>query len=100
MPLLPAAWAIVEPIIKEKGTGFLFPYEESSISASFTRACQALGIEDLRFHDLRHRAAAEFFRMGLGIPQVSLLTGHKTWSMLRRYTAIKPEDVHNAIKAA
>ncbi len=98
VPLLPAAWAIVEPLIQEKGTGFLFPYDERSVSASFTRACQALDIEDLHFHDLRHRAAAEFFRMGLGIPQVALLTGHKTWQMLRRYTAIKPEDVHNAIK--
>lgn len=98
VPLLPDAWAIVEPIIKERETGFLFPYDERSISASFTRACTALGIEDLHFHDLRHRAAAQFFRMGLGIPQVALLTGHKTWAMLRRYTAIKPEDVHNAIK--
>lgn len=98
VPLLPDAWAIVEPIIKEKKTGFLFPYDPRSVSASFTRACTALGIEDLHFHDLRHRAAAQFFRMGLGIPQVALLTGHKTWAMLRRYTAIKPEDVHAAIK--
>jgi integrase len=98
VPLLPEAWAIVEPIIKEKKTGFLFPYDERSVSASFTRACTALGIEDLHFHDLRHRAAAQFFRMGLGIPQVALLTGHKTWAMLRRYTAIKPEDVHAALK--
>lgn len=97
VPLLPAAWAIVEPIIKERETGFLFPYDGRSVSASFTRACTALGIEDLHFHDLRHRAAAQFFRMGLGIPQVALLTGHKTWAMLRRYTAIKPQDVHDAI---
>ena len=98
VPLLPDAWAIVEPIIAERKTGFLFPYDARSVSASFTRACTAMGIEDLHFHDLRHRAAAQFFRMGLGIPQVALLTGHKTWAMLRRYTAIKPEDVHNAIK--
>ena len=98
VPLLPDAWVIVEPIIAERKTGFLFPYDARSVSASFTRACTALGIEDLHFHDLRHRAAAQFFRMGLGIPQVALLTGHKTWAMLRRYTAIKPEDVHDAIK--
>ena len=98
VPLLPDAWAIVQPIIKERETGFLFPYDGRSVSASFTRACSALGIEDLHFHDLRHRAAAQFFRMGLGIPQVALLTGHKTWAMLRRYTAIKPQDVHDAIK--
>ena len=98
VPLLPDAWAIVGPIIEERRTGFLFPYEERSVSASFTRACTALGIVDLHFHDLRHRATAQFFRMGLGIPQVALLTGHKTWAMLRRYTSIKPSDVHDAIK--
>ena len=30
------------------------------------------------------------FRMGLDIPRVALMTGHKTWAMLRRYTDIKP----------
>jgi len=97
VPLLPDAWAIVAPIIAERKTGLLFPYDEHSISTSFTRATRALGIEDLHFHDLRHRATAQFFRMGLDIPRVALLTGHKTWTMLRRYTAIKPSDVHDAI---
>jgi integrase len=97
VPLLPDAWAIVEPLIAERKTGFLFPYDSRSVSASFTRACTALGIADLHFHDLRHRAAAQFFRLGLGIPQVALLTGHKTWAMLRRYTSIKPQDVHDAL---
>lgn len=98
VPLLPDAWAIVQEVLTERETGFLFPYDERSVSAAFTRACTKLEIADLRFHDLRHKATAEFFRMGLGIPQVALLTGHKTWAMLRRYTAIQPEDVHNAIK--
>jgi integrase len=98
VPLLPDAWAIVEPLIAERKTGFLFPYDSRSVSASFTRACTALGIADLHFHDLRHRAAAQFFRLGLGIPQVALLTGHKTWAMLRRYTSIKPQDVHDALR--
>lgn len=98
VPLLADAWSIVETALKERDSGFLFPYAEDSVSAAFTRACKKLEIKDLRFHDLRHRATAEFFRMGLGIPQVALLTGHKTWAMLRRYTAIQPEDVHNALK--
>ena len=25
------------------------------------------------------------------------MTGHKTWAMLRRYTDIKPADVHTAV---
>ena len=98
--LLPDAWAIVEPLIKGRTAGLLFPYLPDSVSAAFTRGCKAVEppIIDLHFHDLRHRATASFFRMGLGIPQVALLTGHKTWAMLRRYTNITAADVHNALK--
>lgn len=100
VPLLADAWAIVEPLIQESKTGFLFPYNPKSISAAFTRGCQDVTppIVDLHFHDLRHRATASFFRMGLDIPRVALLTGHKTWAMLARYTKITASDVHDSIK--
>lgn len=99
VPLLPDAWEIVNATLKNRTEGVLFQgVRAASVSTAFTRACAALGIEDLHFHDLRHRATAQFFRMGLDIPRVSLLTGHKTWAMLRRYTDIKPEDVHLAVK--
>lgn len=99
VPLLPDAWEIVNATLKNRTEGVLFQgVRAASVSTAFTRACAALGIEDLHFHDLRHRATAQFFRMGLDIPRVSLLTGHKTWAMLRRYTDIKPEDVHLAVQ--
>jgi integrase len=99
VPLLPDAWRIVEPLLKGRDAGAIFGARAASVSTAFTRACQALDppIEDLHFHDLRHRATAEFFRMGLDIPRVALLTGHKTWTQLRRYTDIKPADVHAAV---
>jgi len=96
VPLLPEAWAIVEPRLAGRAGELIFPYRAPSVSAAFTRACAALGIEDLHFHDLRHAATASFFRQGLDIPRVALLTGHKTWAMLRRYTDIKPADVHES----
>lgn len=100
VPLLADAWAIVEPLIKDRDSGFLFPYQADSVSAAFTRGCQNVKppIVDLHFHDLRHSATSSFFRMGLDIPRVAILTGHKTWSMLRRYTKITARDVHDAIK--
>lgn len=99
VPLLPKAWAIVEQRIQGRQEGKIFRAYPDSVSTAFTRACAELAIKDLRFHDLRHRATAEFFRMGLDIPRVALLTGHKTWAMLRRYTEIKPADVHAAVAA-
>jgi integrase len=98
VPLLPRAWEIVEPLIDKRAEGSVFRVTAASASTAFTRACTTLGIEDLHFHDLRHRATAEFFRMGLDIPRVALLTGHKTWAKLRRYADIKPADVHAALE--
>lgn len=101
VPLLPDAWAIVAPRIEGETVGSVFNVRAASASTAFTRACADIAppIEDLHFHDLRHRATAQLFRMGLDIPRVALMTGHKTWAMLRRYTAIKPADVHAAIAA-
>ena len=35
------------------------------------------GIVDLRFHDLRHEAISRFFEMGLSVPEVALISGHR-----------------------
>lgn len=93
VPLLPAAWQLLEPILEVRKTGRIFPYLASSVSTAFTRACAKLDIVDLHFHDLRHKATSDLFRMGLAIPQVALLTGHKTWTQLSRYTHTKAEDL-------
>ena len=51
------------------------------------------GIVDLRFHDLRHEAISRFFEMGLSVPEVALISGHRDYRMLQRYTHLKPEQV-------
>jgi integrase len=98
VPLLPDAWAIVAPLIKGRTAGSIFDVMAASVSTAFTRACKAVEppITDLHFHDLRHRATVEFFRAGLDIPLVSIMTGHKSWAMLRRYTQLTAADVHKA----
>jgi site-specific recombinase XerD len=53
-----------------------------------------LGIIDLHFHDLRHEGTSKLFEEGYQIQQVALVTGHKDWRHLRRYTNLKPEDLH------
>jgi integrase len=72
----------------------IFPYVHKSAGTAFTRACHELEIEDLHFHDLRHEGTSRLFEAGFAIQQVALVTGHKDWKMLRRYTHLKPETLH------
>jgi len=80
------------------GKGRCFPYHHKSVGTAFRRGRQALGIDNLRFHDLRHEATSRLFEAGLTIERVALVTGHKDWKMLRRYTNLKPEDLHSLQK--
>jgi integrase len=67
----------------------IWPYSPGAVTASFTRACKYLGIEDLHFHDLRHDGISRLFELGWTIPQVAAVSGHRSWSSLKRYTHIK-----------
>lgn len=71
----------------------LFDIRPDSVTQAFSRACKRTGIEDLRFHDLRHEATSRFFEKGLSPMQVALITGHKDIRMLQRYTHLRAEDL-------
>lgn len=95
------AWEILlQQRIMTRGQGRIFPYNSKSVSAAFTRACDRLKIDDLHFHDLRHEGTSRLFEAGLSIEKVALVTGHKDWRMLQRYTNLKPEDLHKLQKTS
>ncbi len=73
------------------GRTFGTTYE--AVHLAFVRACRRAGINDFRFHDLRHEATSRFFEKGLNPLQVCSITGHKTLQMLRRYTHLRAEDL-------
>lgn len=81
------AWAILQSMPRTHRE--IFPYNSRSVSASFTRACPLLGIEDLHFHDLRHEGVSRLFEMDWDIPRVSSVSGHRDWNSLRRYTHLR-----------
>lgn len=66
-----------------------FPFTAEAISSAFTKACDILWIADLHFHDLRHEGISRLFEMGRTIPQVAAVSGHRSWSSLKRYTHIR-----------
>lgn len=91
-PLLAGMWDLVQ---RQSGNSErIFPYEPDSIGTAFRRGCVALGIKDLRFHDLRHEAASRLFEQGYSIEQVATVTLHESWEELKRYTQLRPESLH------
>lgn len=95
------AWQLLlEQKIVTRGNGRVFPYCAASTGAAFSRACRVLNIGNLRFHDLRRESATRLFEANLPIEKVALVTGHKSWDMLRRYTQLRPEDLVSAASPA
>lgn len=81
------AWRILQSMPRVADE--VFPYNSRSISASFTRACHFLQIDDLHFHDLRHDGVSRLFEKGWDIPRVASVSGHRDWNSMRRYTHLR-----------
>lgn len=92
VPLLGRTFGIIQRQVKQ--SKFIFPYNPNSIGAAWCRAVQHAGLEDVRWHDLRHEGISRLFTQGYGIEQVALVSGHTSWNQLRRYTHLKPESLH------
>ena len=92
VPLSSKALSLIQGVARNP-TGKVFVSKPNSVSQGFIRACKRAGLEDLRFHDLRHEATSRFFELGLNTMEVSAITGHKTLSMLKRYTHLKAKDL-------
>ena len=67
----------------------LFATSAGAVRQAWDRLCRRAGIENLYFHDLRHEAISRLFEMGLSVPEVALVSGHKTPAQLFRYTEMR-----------
>ena len=57
-------------------------------------------MEDLHCHDLRHEALSRFFEMGLTMPEVGFMSGHRDPRMLFRYSHAMRQRVLEVIDRA
>ncbi len=93
IPLSPKAMSLLSNLPRAIKGGKVFNVTADGLSRAFSRCCKNLGIEDLRFHDLRHEATSRFFEGGLNTMEVATISGHKTLQMLKRYTHLRPVDL-------
>lgn len=95
IPMTANAVEILKGLQQEQGGDKYrpFPLSDNAAKLAWQRLLKRSGIEDLHFHDFRHEAISRFFERGLSVPEVALISGHRDFRMLFRYTHLKAEDV-------
>lgn len=61
------------------------PAKPHNIQNAWKRALVRAGIEDFKFHDLRHSAASYLAMNGASLAEIAEVLGHKTLAMVKRY---------------
>ncbi len=88
VPLSTLALGAMRSVHSENGK--VFTGKPGSIRAAFGAALKRSGVgSDLRFHDLRHEAVTRLFERGLNPIEVGMISGHRSMSMLQRYTHLR-----------
>ncbi len=72
------------------------PY--GSFRTAFERAVRQAGIQDFTFHDLRHTFASRLVMVGVDLPTVKELLGHKEIAMTLRYAHLSSDHKQTAVK--
>ena len=68
------------------------------VTRSFKAALRDAGIEEFRFHGLRHCASTNLRRAGVDTATAMKIVGHKSEKRWKRYNAIDEEDLTRAAK--
>lgn len=93
VPLLGESWAIVQA--QPRVSARIFPASREAMTDNVTAATRALGIPDLRLHDMRREATSKLREMGFDIEERKAIVGHKSDAVHDRYIAITLESLHS-----
>lgn len=93
---------IFKEIRKKQGltSKYVFTYHAKTIQKvdrAFKAALTRAGIENFRFHDLRHTFASHLVMRGANLKEVQELLGHKTMTMTLRYAHLSQDHKKKAV---
>ena len=87
--------------VRRLSTDLVFPGKNQKnpilFEKSWRKALRTAGIEDFRFHDLRHSAASYLAMNGVPIRTIAEILGHKTLGMVQRYSHLNAEHLRSEI---
>lgn len=103
LPLTGYALAVLKARAAERrsDTNLLFPSEHGRTPATLRKpwetALAQAGIENFRFHDLRHTAASYLAMTGATPTDIAAVLGHKTLAMVKRYAHLSDQHVSQVV---
>lgn len=71
--------------------------DQSKMSRHFREAREAVGMQWLHFHDLRHSAASEMINAGVDLYTVGAVLGHKSATSTKRYAHLATDSIKQAL---
>ena len=93
--------ALPRPGGQNAGPERVFGLTADQITHTMLMTCRKAGVENLRFHDLRHEATSRFFEhTDLDVMEIKAITGHKTLQMLSRYTHLRTARLADRLAGA
>ncbi|WP_292181609.1 site-specific integrase [Mesorhizobium sp.] len=78
----------------------VFPLSALALRLCWDRLTGRANINDLNFHDLRHEAISRLFELGLTVPEVASISGHRDMRMLFRYAHASHASIRTKLAAA
>lgn len=92
VPLVKQAYDLLNAMSKLRriDSSYVFARKDGKkpmeIRKRWEKAVRDAGLEDFRFHDLRHTAASYLAMNGASLLEIADILGHKTLSMVKRYS--------------
>ncbi len=100
IPLSPPAIRILKGLSRNIN-GSVFGMSADSLTRNMTKIRRDIGLKGFRFHDLRHEAISRFFEnTDLDVMEIKTITGHKTLSMLARYSHLRTHRLADRLAGA
>jgi len=105
LPLVGHAFGLMEERAKVRriDTDLVFPGRKRNrpidLRTPFETAVKRAGIEDFRWHDLRHSAASYLAMNGATLAEIAEVLGHKTLAMVKRYAHLSQAHTTRVVEA-
>ncbi len=86
-------WVFPDPT----GRGKEHQSAKNFYSRRYRPACEAAGLQDVTWHDLRHTFCSHLVQAGVPLFEVGALAGHSDPVMTKRYAHLVPENLRAAV---